>query len=137
MILCDVGLYQRISELKFSSVLTMDDKAMINAGAAAELVAGTELLACSPPRTRAELFYWHRESRNSNAEVDYVTNIGGTIVPIEVKAGVRGAMQSLRMFMKSHPKTPYAIRTSLEPFSKYGNVTVVPLYGLGHTCNPD
>ena len=33
----------------------------------------------------APLFYWHREARNSNAEVDYVVQFRNQILPIEVK----------------------------------------------------
>ena len=100
------------------------DRVVVNTGATAEIVASTELLACSAPRTRPELFYWHREKRNSNAEVDYVTQVRSDIVPVEVKAGTRGAMRSLRMFLESHRSSPYGVRTSLEPFSEYGKVRV-------------
>jgi uncharacterized protein len=134
MILCDVGLYQRLSGLRLSDEVTKDDRAAINSGAAAELLAGMELLASSPPRTHPGLFYWHRESRNSNAEVDYVIQAGSDIVPVEVKAGTRGSMRSLHMFLESHQTSPYGIRTSLEPFSEYGDIRVIPLYALGSVC---
>jgi len=134
MIPCDVGLYQRLSGLRLSDEVAKDDKSVINSGPAAELLAGTELLASSPSRTRPELFYWHRESRNSNAEVDYVIQEGSDIVPVEVKAGTRGTMRSLRMFLESHQSSPYGIRTSLEPFSRYGDNRVIPLYALGSMC---
>lgn len=130
MIPCDVGLYQCLSGLRLSEEMIKDSKTMVNSGPAAELIAGTELLASSPSRTRAELFYWHRESRNSNAEVDYVIQVGGDIVPVEVKAGQRGSMRSLRMFLESH-QSPYGIRTSLEPYSEYDDIRVIPLYALG------
>ena len=131
---CDAGLYQRLCGLKLSDEIAKDDRAVINSGAVAEVVAGTELLVSSSPRTRPGLFYWHREKRNSNAEVDYVIQAGNDIVPVEVKAGTRGAMRSLRMFLDSHQFSSYGIRTSLEPFSEYGNVRVVPLYALGNVC---
>ena len=134
LIPCDVGLYQCLFGLRLSDDITKDDKTLINSGPAAEVLAGTELLAASPPRTRPELFYWHRESRNSNAEVDYVIQAGSDIVPVEVKAGMRGTMRSLRMFLESHQLSSYGIRTSLEPFSEYGDVRVIPLYALGGMC---
>ena len=133
MLPCDVGLYQRLCGLRLPDEISKDDRAVINTGAIAEIVAGTELLVSSDPRTRPELFYWHREKRNSNAEVDYVIQVGRDVVPVEVKAGTRGAMRSLHMFLESHRSSPYGIRTSLEPFSEYGNVRVVPLYALGTT----
>jgi len=44
------------------------------------------------------LFYWLRESKTGNAEVDFVTSAGKTIVPIEVKAGKSGSIKSLQQF---------------------------------------
>ncbi len=45
-----------------------------------------------------DLFYWFREGRTGNAEVDFVTSTGKTIVPIEVKAGKSGSIKSLQQF---------------------------------------
>jgi len=63
--------------------------------------------------------------------VDYVVRIGKEIVPIEIKAGTRGSMQSMRVFLDSHPAVGYGIRGSLEGASTYGDIKVVPLYALG------
>jgi predicted AAA+ superfamily ATPase len=131
MIPCDAGVYQRLSGMRMADEIAKGDKVVINSGAAAEVLAGTELLASASPRTRPELFYWHRESRNSNAEVDYVIQAGSDIVPVEVKAGTRGSMRSLRMFLESHQASSYGIRASLEPFSEYGDIRVIPLYAIG------
>lgn len=46
-----------------------------------------------------DLFYWTRESKNSNAELDYVIARGSLIVPIEVKSGKSGSLKSLHQFM--------------------------------------
>ena len=70
------------------------------------------------------------ESRNSNAEVDYVIQVGPHVVPVEVKAGTRGAMRSMRMFLASHDASPYGLRTSFEPFAEYADTKVIPLYAL-------
>ena len=45
-----------------------------------------------------ELTYWLREGRANNAEVDYVAEFAGRIVPIEVKAGRTGTLRSLHQF---------------------------------------
>lgn len=45
------------------------------------------------------IHYWHREARSSNAEVDYVIARKGKVVPIEVKSGSRGQMQSMHIFL--------------------------------------
>ena len=49
-------------------------------------------------RFKAHLFYWLREGKTGNAEVDFVTSTGKTIVPIEVKAGKSGTIKSLQQF---------------------------------------
>lgn len=126
---CDTGLYQRLSGLSLSSQLVMPDSSLVNAGAVAEVFTGTELLANANPRIRQQLYYWHRERRGSNAETDYVMQLENFVIPIEVKSGSRGSMQSMRMFLDSHP-SPYGIRTAMEPFSQYANIQVVPLYAL-------
>jgi len=45
------------------------------------------------------LYYWHREAKNSHAEVDFVIQIQDKIIPVEVKAGTKGSMQSLHLFL--------------------------------------
>ncbi len=126
---CDTGLYQRLSGLALPPQLVAPDSALVNAGAVAEVFAGTELLANANPRIRQQLHYWHREQRGSNAETDYVIQLENFVIPIEVKSGSRGSMQSMRMFLDSHP-SPYGIRTAMEPFAKYANIQVIPLYAL-------
>jgi len=53
------------------------------------------------------------------------------IVPIEVKSGKQGKMQSLHLFMKEK-QSQYGIRTSLENFSQYDKIKVIPLYAINH-----
>jgi predicted AAA+ superfamily ATPase len=76
------------------------------------------------------LYYWHRESKSSNAEIDFVVQIGKSIIPIEVKSNTRGAMQSMRLFLEEK-RSPFGIRTSLENFGELPNVKIIPLYALG------
>jgi hypothetical protein len=45
-----------------------------------------------------ELFYWQREGGRPG-EIDYVAQIEGRVVPIELKAGAAGAMKSLHQFL--------------------------------------
>ena len=45
-----------------------------------------------------ELYYWQREGSRPG-EIDYLIQLGGTIVPIELKAGASGAMKGLHHFM--------------------------------------
>jgi predicted AAA+ superfamily ATPase len=81
------------------------------------------------------LYYWHREARGSNAEVDYVIQQGADILPVEVKAGTKGQMQSMYLFMDER-KLRNGIRVSLENFAQYDRVRVVPLYALRRLLQP-
>ena len=69
--------------------------------------------------------------RNAQAEVDYIISRKGKIYPIEVKANNSGSMQSMYKFIELKG-CDYGIRTSLEPFSCYEKVKVVPLYALSN-----
>ena len=89
MLLLDTGLFQRISGLNISELLLSDDFKVINRGALAELFAGLELLKSTSCYQQEKLYYWHREARSSNAEVDYLLQKDDTIIPIEIKSGKR------------------------------------------------
>ena len=129
LILFDTGIYQRILGLHLSDVLLKDDFDTLNKGGIAEMYAGLELLKSSSYYQQLRLFYWQREEKNARAEVDYVIQQGMDIVPIEIKSGKQGKMQSLHFFMKEK-NTKMGIRSSLENFSVYDKINVVPLYAI-------
>ena len=127
MLIFDTGVFQRLSGLNIPEVLFGEGFDPVNKGNIAELFVGLELLKASSCYHNKDLFYWHREALNSNAEVDYLIQKGRDIIPIEVKSGTKGSMQSLYLFLKEKKK-PYGIRFSLENFSSYGNIRSFPLY---------
>jgi len=129
LMLLDTGIFQRALGLQLSEILLNDDFDLINKGHIAEMYAGLELLKSASCYEQAPLYYWQREDRNSRAEVDYVIQDKNNIIPIEVKSGKQGKMQSLHLFMKEK-QSEYGLRTSLENFSLYGKIRVVPLYAL-------
>ena len=103
-------------------------------------MAGLELLHYQTPHLRHEMYYWTRNSKNSLAEIDYLTVHNGHVLPIEVKAGTQGGMKSLWMFMRDkHLKE--AVRCSLENFGSFEyvdtednnairQVRICPLYAI-------
>lgn len=127
----DTGIFQRILGLPIAEILLADTFEMVNKGAIAEIFVGLELLKYASPFTPTPLYYWHREAAGSNAEVDYVVQKNGLIYPIEVKASKRGSMQSLRQFIQEK-QPPHGIRISLEPFARYEDVAVIPLYAMAN-----
>ena len=76
---------------------------------------------------KPEIYYWHREKRGSNAEVDYIIAVNRNILPIEVKSGTKGQMQSMFLFLEDR-KLSTGIRLSGENFSKYEKVLSMPVY---------
>lgn len=130
-LLVDSGIFQRILGLKISDMLLEGDFDLINKGALAELAAGLELVKAAPHSQRQELYYWQREARNSQAEVDYLVQSSSKIIPVEVKSGTKGSMQSLYIFLEEK-KIKNGIRTSLENFSRYEKVDVFPLYAISN-----
>ena len=131
LLIFDTGIYQRILGLDVASLLLKDDFEVINKGNIAELFVGLELLKSNDAYEKTSLYYWHREAKNSKAEVDYVIQIQDIIVPIEVKAGTKGAMQSMYLFM-DEKKSKYGVRLSLENFAEYDKVKVLPLYAASN-----
>jgi predicted AAA+ superfamily ATPase len=72
-----------------------------------------------------------REKPGSAAEVDFVVQKNGKIIPIEVKSGTTGKMQSMHIFLREK-NLEYGIRTSLENFKVSGRIKVYPLYAIGN-----
>jgi len=89
IIFFDTGLAMRILRIPLKEILLNNDISLINEGSIAEQFVGQELAAYSSLRERESLFYWHREAKSSNAEVDYLIQRNGTILPIEVKSGIK------------------------------------------------
>lgn len=128
-IVFDTGIYQRVLGLELSDLLLNSDFNSINKGSIAELFVGLELMKVSHKRN--VLYYWQRESKNSQAEVDYIVQKHTSIIPIEVKSGTKGSMQSLYLFL-NEKKIEQGIRLSQENFSKYDKIKVFPIYALAN-----
>ena len=147
MLLLDTGLMLRllnmttgdISELT-EQILTSDVTDLVNKGPMAEMLAGLELLHYRTPNIRHEIYYWQRQVKNSQAEVDYISSYRQTVLPIEVKAEKQGGMKSLWIFLRER-KLTNAIRCSLENFGAFDyqdpeasgsirHVQICPLYAI-------
>jgi uncharacterized protein len=58
-----------------------------------------ELMALTSGNHTPRLFYWHREAKSAQAEVDFLLEVSGKILPIEIKSGLKGSLKSLYAFM--------------------------------------
>jgi predicted AAA+ superfamily ATPase len=136
ILLFDTGIFQRIQGLNIAQLLIQDDFESINKGNIAELHVGLELIKNSSCYEKTQLYFWQREAKNSQAEVDYVIQKQDKIVPIEVKAGTKGSMQSLYLFLEEK-KIDFGIRLSLENFSEMEKIKIIPLYAVGNVVNAE
>ncbi len=126
VIMLDVGLMQSMCGASAELALARDVMG-VHAGAVAEQFVGQELAAAAGTRADRGLYYWSREGRSDNAEVDYLYAHGTQVFPIEVKAGSTGSLRSLKVFREQY-HVPFGIRVSQHPLSFGAGVLSVPLY---------
>ncbi len=112
LIFLDIGLMNRMCGVSWQDLSMSDGVRLINEGALAEQFIGQHLLLASKGYETPGLYYWLREKRSSNAEIDFVISLGKHIVPIEVKSGKSGTLKSLLQFA-SLKKTTHGIRFDL------------------------
>lgn len=146
LLLLDTGLLLRLLNMSLgdisditTQILTGSADDLANKGPMAEHIVGLEMLHYMSPNVRHELYYWVRHSKNSQAEVDYISNHLQVVVPIEVKADRQGGMKSLWGFMRDK-KLHYAVRCSMENFGKFDyndnetnelrHVRICPIYAV-------
>lgn len=127
----DVGLMQAAMGINRDTYLS-DNLLAVYRGMVAEQFVGQQLLALKQPFEEPELYYWHRETRGSAAEVDYLRQSGEHILPVEVKAGKTGSLKSLKLFL-AEKKAPFGVRFSLHPLAFSDSVLSIPLYAIEAT----
>jgi len=108
----DCGLMNAMCGVQWISLNELKTKEFINKGKTAEQFIAQHIAYLGKSNTRPGLTYWLREGRSSNAEVDFVLQIGQSIVPVEVKAGKSGSLKSIQQFV-FQKKTPIAVRFDL------------------------
>lgn len=116
--LSDIGLLRALSNISPNEILLEKNKMF--SGVLSENYVATELM----PKTK-ELFYY----TFANYEIDFLININGDIIPIEVKAGRRNTSKSLNEYINKY-KPSFAIRISTKNFGFENNIKSVPLYAV-------
>ena len=114
LIFLDVGLMNAICGLGWEALASDGEDGLVNAGAVAEQFVGQHLQRLLAERVNRELTYWLREGRSNNAEVDYVVEFDGRMVPVEVKAGRAGSLKSLHQFVAER-NVELAVRFDANP----------------------
>ncbi len=124
----DIGLLTAKGGL-LTQALMNEDILLINRGEMAEQLVCQELLAYQPAYTAAQLHYWAREQKGSQAKVDFVIQSGVNIIPIEVKAGSVGRLKSLQVMMVEK-NIPLGVRVSQQAltYDETKKILSVPFY---------
>ncbi len=130
VIFLDVALSQIMLGLQTAGWFINPLTEFINKGALVEAFVGQEILTCLDPVNKPVLYYWHKETRGSSAEVDYLIQQEGYVIPVEVKSGEGRTLKSIQMFLESHQKSPYGIRFSTQNYSEYNKIRSYPLYAV-------
>jgi hypothetical protein len=136
-IFLDCALAQKALGTKAGNWLIDHPAMFINKGEITEAFIGQELVAASQVYEKNHLYYWHREARSSNAEVDYLIQVDDKVIPVEVKSGASGSLRSMHAFLLEHPHSPYGIRFSTGNYSVHGRIHSRPLYAAGVTAGMD
>lgn len=105
MIMLDCGLCGASLGLSLHQLKAVSDISMINSGGMAEQLVGQLLRTITPAYVPPSLYYWQREKKGAEAEVDYVIQYENQVIPVEVKAGTTGSLRSLHQFVKEKKKT--------------------------------
>ena len=116
----DVGMLTMKSGMPMQTILSsVEDNGFLG-------VMSENYVAQALTRNGFELFYWKNDN---TAELDFVIQLEGKVIPIEVKNGTRTKSVSMSMFVNFY-NCPYAIRISKKNFGWENNIKSVPLYAV-------
>ena len=121
----DVGLLGALAGTAPELLAHGDDLFAEYRGALVENYVAQQLAATSA--TAGGLYYWR--SSGGMAEVDFLLERGGEVLPLEVKAGINPRSKSLQSFDSQFSPRALA-RTTLLNLKRDGRVTNIPLYSL-------
>jgi len=117
----DIGILTLRSEIPLQTILSPIETDNTFLGAMTE----NYVAQCFKAKNY-RLAYWQSEGK---AEVDFVLQLEGKVVPIEVKKSRRNRAKSLGVFMEKY-KSEYAIRISKKNFGFENKIKSVPLYAV-------
>lgn len=128
LFLVDVGLLAAMTDLDAKTLLEGNAIFEEFKGALTEQYVFQQLIC----RKDAVIYYWSPD--NARSEIDFLVQVSGQVIPIEVKAEENLRARSLRVYYtKFNPKT--VIRTSMSDFRKEEWMINLPLYAIGELFN--
>lgn len=123
--LLDVGLLTAMAGVDAKTLLEGNDFFEEFKGSLTEEYVLCQLKEC----TNLDVFYW--SSDTGSAEVDFITQIGGDNVPIEVKSNENLQSKSLKAFAEKYDNKKN-VRTSMSDYRKKDWLINIPLYSIGN-----
>ena len=117
----DVGMLTMKSGMATQTILSPMDEGNLFLGMISENYVAQALVCNGFP-----LFYWKNEN---TAELDFVVQISGEVIPVEVKKGKRTKSASLNLFVNQY-NCKTSIRISGKNFGYENNIRSVPLYAV-------
>ncbi len=99
VIFLNTGLISALLGIPLKSTEEIRELARRNKGGISEQLAGQLLRARPMKFIDPHLNYYVRDSKGSEAEIDYLIQHNTRIIPIEVKSGAAGSLKSLHQFM--------------------------------------
>lgn len=115
----DLGLLCAKKDLAASDILYMTEELNDFKGGMVENYVQVQLTA-NGYRT----YYWESDR---GAEIDFVIQRAGELIPIEVKSADNTKAKSLGVYMKTHHPA-YAVKLSAKNFGTAGDKLIIPLY---------
>lgn len=115
----DLGLLCAKKEIVANDILYMVEELNDFKGGLAENYVNVQLTM-----NGYKTYYWESDR---GAEIDFVIQREGQIIPIEVKSADNTKAKSLKVYMDAH-KPVYAIKLSAKNFGFEDNKKIVPLY---------
>ena len=119
----DIGLHGAMSGLDARTLISGDEFFKQYKGALTEQFVLQQLQLLE----QTDIHYWSPDT--GIAEVDFVIQTAGRIIPIEVKAEQNLRAKSLTEFIKRYEPL-MVIRTSMAPFSKGERIVDLPLFAI-------
>lgn len=110
----DTGIINKFAGVQIQ-ILSNNKIDEVFEGKIAEHIVGQELLSLQTS-VLAKNIFWVKEKKQSNAELDYILQISGMLIPIEVKLGKSGRLRSLMEFIDLAPHN-FAVRVYSGKFS--------------------
>jgi hypothetical protein len=121
----DIGLMNKMMDIDYNEALNHNSLLSIYKGQLAEQFIGQEMISSA----NSQLYYWSRDAKSSNAEVDYLVSKKNEIYPIEVKDGPAGKLRSLHLYRTQYsPKKSFVFHSGNAGILEDENITFLPLY---------